>query len=1175
MKKLTKLLTLSLMSLGLVGCSRGNISSMLPDSSGQISDSTSSKPAPVSSKPTPVSSSTKEEDTSSSSSGKDVYDTPWNSKVVDMMVKYLGGNVLPYVNLGKGIGCSWNATAGTFGQLQFDEIEEYTTTLITDFKTAFQDAGYTITSTSTNTYTATNSTLGLTATLSRETGGTAKLVASYDEPFDVNDNTTDWEKDVKDDFKEYLDNHSVPYVYIGTSHPTAVWNASTFQLSIYGGKWNSAIVTKAEASFQAAGYTLSKNSDGKNLTTTIDVQDGCKMQISIYASGTSQRAIYDITFTQAYNPSIVTDWDTDTKDEMASYLHKHYPPVIYLGLKVCTTKFVSSTGVLTITGGSFNPLMIQDSKAAFEADDWTITKEDETCVYAQKDFSDGCRVHANLKNKNGTAILETRLVEKFVVPSAQTDWDEEAKKFLDKNLDGHAIPFFYMGVDEVSTSWSGTSRYGELTGDIFNEYMIDEAKKAFDAAGWTTTLGENNYGLTFNATITEEDGDVLTATMNAVSTSTKVKLRVEIDEAFSPLTGDDAKWDDDTQKYMKTNFHDFVLPYVYLGTKNAYSSYSSTTSTLTLTGNTWDNSIFTLFTTSLNDDATTNNRTWTVGDETDTTYGAVKTATYKNSEDNYSVSLRLYQNTSHHPVLTAKFADVFEIPQDGAWSDDTITTMKANLNENTIPFIYLGSSKPTVKTSSRTSMTSCIVITGGKWNNQVIPFAETALKADGYTTNIGKKNNVKEIQAIKTLDDGSQIRVEVFKNSSTIGSAASLEVYWDAPVTVTSGATAWDDTTKTALDSYLGTGHDVPYIDLGTGLKITPKETKHTTVIGMGYENLKIENVAFTSSYVTAASKTFESDGWKTTHFFNYSRYSEKLVAEKTFDDGFTARVALYAGSPAYKTGLSTVNMYITKYGKYDKTSHTSWSTKTTEVMTRNFNGEILPYVYLGADTELYSYDSSAKTLKISGETWSDTIFDDAKASLTADKNYTWTFNTDYYNGKERLLGTGVNNKTGSTFSIILYNYGSMTNNFSCDLPYMEVRYVQGFVNNSETQWDNNTLAYMQEALNDNIIPFFYIGNNVKCTFNYNGALTLTTEGWSDIIFENCENALKADTERTWTITYDPYGTWGKTLTANCATQDGGHLSLTLYHYNYTSSSEMSGSTTKYNQTKVEISYIF
>ena len=1164
-----------MMSLGLIGCSRGNVSSTLPDSSTPVSDSTSSKPAPVSSKPTPVSNSSKEE-ASSSSSSKDVYDTPWNSKVVDMMVKYLGGNILPYVNLGKGIGCSWNATAGSFGQLQFDEIEEYTTTLITDFKTAFQDAGYTITSTSTNTYTATNSTLGLTATLSRETGGTAKLVASYDEPFDVNDSTTDWGKDVKDDFKEYLDNHSIPYVYIGTTHPTAVWNASTFQLTIYGGKWNDSIATKADASFKAAGYTLSKNGDGKNLTTTIDVQDGCKMQISIYASGTSQRALYDITFTQAYNPSIVTDWDTDTKDEMANYLHKHYPPVIYLGLKVCTTKYVSSTGILTITGGAFNPLMIQDSKTAFEADDWTVTKEDDTCVYAQKEFSDGCRVHANLKNKNGTAILETRLVEKFVVPSAQTDWDEATKKFLDKNLDSHAIPFFYMGIDEVSTSWLGTSRYGELTGDIFNEYMIDEAKKAFDAAGWTTTLGENNYGLTFSATITEEDGDVLTATMNAVSTTTKAKLRVEIDEAFSPLTGEDAKWDDDTQKYMKNNFHDFVLPYVYLGTKNAYASYSSTSSTLTLTGNTWDDSIFTLFTTSLNDDATANNRTWTVGDETDTTYGPVKTATYKNGEDNYSVSLRLYQNISHHPVLTAKFADVFEIPQDGAWSDDTITTMKDNLNQNTIPFIYLGSSKPTVKTYSRTSMTSCISITGGKWNNQVIPFAETALKADGYEINIGKKNYAKEIQALKTLDDGSQIRVEVFKNSSTVGSAAVLEVYWDAPVTVTSGATSWDDTTKKALDSYLGAGHEVPYIDLGTGLKITPKETKHTTVIGMGYEWLKIENVAFTSSYVTAASKTLESDGWKTTHFFNYSRYSEKLVAEKTFDDGFTARVALYAGSPASKTGLTIANIYITKYNKYDKANHTAWSTKTSDVMTRNFNGEILPYVYLGADTELYSYDSSSKTLKISGETWSDTIFDDAKASLTADKNYTWTFNTDYYNGKERLLGTGVNSKTGSTFSVILYNYGGMTNNFSCDLPYMEVRYVQGFVNNSETQWDNNTLAYMQEALNDNIIPFFYIGNNVKCTFSYlSGALTLTTEGWSDIIFENCENALKADTERTWTITYDPYGTWGKTLTANCATKDGGHLSLTLYHYNYTSSSEMSSTTTKYNQTKVEISYIF
>lgn len=1166
-----------MMSLGLIGCSRGNVSSTLPDSSTPVSDSTSSKPAPVSSKPTPVSNSSKEE-ASSSSSSKDVYDTPWNSKVVDMMVKYLGGNILPYVNLGKGIGCSWNATAGSFGQLQFDEIEEYTTTLITDFKTAFQDAGYTITSTSTNTYTATNSTLGLTATLSRETGGTAKLVASYDEPFDVNDSTTDWGKDVKDDFKEYLDNHSIPYVYIGTTHPTAVWNASTFQLTIYGGKWNSVIASKAETAFATAGYDLNKANDNKTLTSTINLQDGCKMQISIYANGANQRAMYGITFTQAYNPSIVTDWDTDTKDEMANYLHKHYPPVIYLGLKVCTTKYVSSTGILTITGGAFNPLMIQDSKTAFEADDWTVTKEDDTCVYAQKEFSDGCRVHANLKNKNGTAILETRLVEVFSVPNTQTDWDTDAKKAMNDNLDNHPVPFFYMGLDEVRTTWSGTDKYLKITGDIFNEYMIDEAKKAFDAAGWTTTLGENNYGLTFSATITEEDGDVLTATMNAVSTTAKAELKIEIKEAFSPLTGEDAKWDADTQKYMKNNFHDFVLPYVYLGTKNIYYSYSSNEATLSLTGNTWDDSIFTLFTTSLNDDATTNNRTWTVGDETDKTYGPVKTATYKNDEDNYSVSLRLYQNVSHHPVLTAKFTDVFEIPENGAWNDETIKAMKENLNDNTIPYIYLGSTKPLMTLSSRNGMTKYIRIKGGKWNSQVTPMAKTALTADGFEILEQTKSNAKEIQALKTLDDGSQIRVEVYKFSTTLGSEATLDAYWDAQPSNVSGATDWDSTTKAELERYLGADHSVPFIELGTGTNMTATEKKRTPATiatSQSYDFLKFENVTFTSTYITRAAQTLKDDGWNVLHLFTNYAWSSRVIAEKTFTDGFTARISMYGVNMSKNATTTSVNMYITKYEKYDKTNQTTWSKKTLDLISNNFGSETLPYIYLGAKEETSYFDSTNHILKIAGGIWSDTIFDDAKASLTADKNYTWTFNTEYYYGKERLLATGVNQKTAGILSISIYNQGGATTNvYAFDNPYMEVRYTQGFVNNSETQWDNNTLAYMQEALNDNIIPFFYIGNNVKCTFSYlSGALTLTTEGWSDIIFENCENALKADTERTWTITYDPYGTWGKTLTANCDTKDGGHLSLTLYHYFKTSS--YSGGSSTNNQTKVEISYIF
>lgn len=96
MKKIAKLFTVTLLTLCAVSCTRNSDSQA--SSSSPISDSFStpkeSSETPVS---TPLSTPVTSDELSSptvSSSEKDIYDTPWSAKNVDMMIKYLGGNVL-------------------------------------------------------------------------------------------------------------------------------------------------------------------------------------------------------------------------------------------------------------------------------------------------------------------------------------------------------------------------------------------------------------------------------------------------------------------------------------------------------------------------------------------------------------------------------------------------------------------------------------------------------------------------------------------------------------------------------------------------------------------------------------------------------------------------------------------------------------------------------------------------------------------------------------------------------------------------------------------------------------------------------------------------------------------------------------------------------------------------
>lgn len=938
--------------------------------------------------------------------------TDWNDEAWAAMKKYLGGNVLPYVHLGKSIEVTYKSAATERSYLYLAGDLSINKSKIDEFTKAYSDAKWTITASGETTFEASNSSLGLSVSVKADAYEYVSVSAYYDEPYDET-KLTAWSDDIKSTFSSALDKHSdIPFVYLGTATPVAT--AGTKKVTILGGTWDEKIYTYAEKVFDAdTNWKVSKTASTK-ITATATMYDNCTVTVVItYGGKDYKKASCTISYTEGYYAGDYTDWPSSFDTYKTNNFDGHEIPAIYLGTKnpSYSTAKLSTDNTLTVNGGTYNAQCVTDAKALMEqkkADGWeyeATTINSYPGIIAYNEFSDDCRIIFTVgANGNSASNAKNTMVihyesKDYDGTTTQTDWPtavtEKFTQYFDSSIE---IPYVYLNTDAATASWTSASHTLTIEGQTgYNSTIAQKAETAFKAENWTTDLEWTINGLDFSATKTFANKDKVTATLSAVSTKgNKVRMTLKYEEAYhEPASG---SWPSAIEKSMQDYYNGYVLPYVYLGARTP--SYETTKSSLkhTIKGVAWDDQIFTSFKTALTKESedTTSPVTWTFAEEDTTKYGKQITATGTNSSDGFIFTVKVYKYTGDIPYLEMTAKEAFNPNAASDWTDDEKTTFN-KLFQNHLPtYTYLGTRNLTISTytNSLTKEGYYAKITGGDWDDSVTALAKTNLEKAGYTVQLYRGYyGGKELYAYLTNEDGTSFTYYLYKSASTSGKCAAYIFYDTAPTTDTVGD--WSDAVKTDMKTALG-GNVFPYISTGDTV-MTSKVSSSSP--GDGTIKLTFSGSGFTRTYLYNMMKTLKKDdeNWEFDFVYrNGAPSTENNIKKYGILKGSVEKADGSKYSFIFNCTSSLKAELNITYGAPTTSKPTAWDSDVQDDMKSMLNGTVLPYVYLGKEKVSSSVSTVNGYMKVSGGIWSDSMLTEAKAAFEADKSHTWTCGTDY-----------------------------------------------------------------------------------------------------------------------------------------------------------------------------------
>lgn len=1035
MKK-SKILLLSILTLTMVGCNN-RTSSDTSTTDDQISTTTSSVATSEKESSTVLTTSDTTSSTSSSSSisSSDPTDVGWNDDIRTAMLKYLGGQVIPYMECGYRSTVDWITNdKEDYGHLEIYGKKKYSTEFETQAKASLEADGYTpLTSALGVKYE--NTTKKLTVLIINDKDGDSNgyilIKVTYDEPYD-NTVTSSWESDVSSLMTSTF-GETIPYFYMGNKFPVASLNTSYqsgASLQISGGKYSDQFLTDAKTTLTSLNATITID-DGNMVKATYTSTLGTYTFTFLKANKGSNtgEGVYlcrlNVNFDENWNPT-GNSWSTDVSDMFSSMTDGHEIPYFYIGKKVPTVSS-SNQNQFTIYGGKWNDGVINECKTAITNSnnsftsstssaetEWVIQSESDTAaekIVAKKIFSDKCYITFTLEKLTDDIAILVKYGKAYV--SEMDDWPSSVKNYFDSALDGHSLPFVWMGSTSVNASkntW-GTEYLSIYTYSSFNSEIVPLYKSAFEADGWTSsTLNSKqldavgSYYQYVVYTKTMSDKCVLTVALKDESNSSysySTYMYAFIEETFEEPTGENAKYPDailnDFKSYFTytenetSSYEEF--PYVYLGSNKPTGQYNSTDKSYKITGGNYKDEVVDLAKAKFSDS------TWTLTESTDSDNNKVLKGTSSvNHGHNFEFELCSLNSKA---TLTIKYIESYDESKFTSWSTGDSTNPGTNYLINTnlglsIPNFYLGTVN---ETATYTSNYNQVKIVGGNYNSQIITNAYNTLNADAtnnqydtnstltsasWVMNYDLINGQKALKAVKTLSNGDHIRIKVFKQSSYVD-FINVEIYLDIHQTA-STTTSWSDDDKTALNAATGLTDAIPFFDVGGDYRIMQNQ-------GDSYCSFRMYN--YKNYYTYQIKDILVNDGWTIYKFDEfYNEYGAWLRAYKEVS-GRRIDINIKAGgNPSF---------YIYSTSLYQKKGSeglaTEWNDETKEKMN-GYLGEVLPYFDLGkyqtGTTSSYSGGSTALTM--SGSSYSDEMFADLTSIFTTSGYSTSTFHS---NGSE------------------------------------------------------------------------------------------------------------------------------------------------------------------------------
>ncbi len=433
----------------------------------------------------------------------------------------------------------------------------------------------------------------------------------------------------------------------------------------------------------------------------------------------------------------------------------------------------------------------------------------------------------------------------------------------------------------------------------------------------------------------------------------------EKDSSSSSSSKDDKpSWKDDIQDLMKKYLHGNVLPYTYLGSeRNLEYSYATTE---------YDYGILNILGTkayseTTNTELATSYLSEGYSEEERDDESILFT---KSTDENLHVK---FSKTSDGSILLNAYYDeeysLSSAPSD--YDSDLVAEME-NIYGEALPYVYLGLSYPSIKTTqvSQSYGRFEATLSGGKWTDQVLQDAKSTFDNLGYTTSIAGSQltaSGKSKISNNTFDITISPSLNGLESYNGPKKKIAMKVKMNESFDDTS-MTDWPSRVKTDIDSYLDQ-HEIPFVYLGT----RALQSYYSSVS----DTLEIRGKLYEDSILQKAKASFESaaNPWTVT-MNSTTRY---LKAEKTFSDGckMTSEISYDTTYSYTKMILSIERSYNIPEGKDE------WSKSTIKEMNTNL-GEVLPYLYLNEENDYADWDEEESTLTIIGGIFTSKIFDKA-----------------------------------------------------------------------------------------------------------------------------------------------------------------------------------------------------
>lgn len=808
MKKLPKLIFLCLTSLLTVGCNRNDSSMSNPVSSTPCSEkettdnketSTPEESFPIISSPDTGISSSEVSSEPEESSSSVVTGPQWKSSVKDLMLKHFEGQVVPFLDIGD-YSAEWVDTALkstthleiTGDAFDSSKLDEFNTTLTAD--------GYTITKDTSSELIAKKD--KLTVTVSKGTDEGFLVSINYMETYNANHTFTAYDNDALADMDASLNNHRLPFVYLGSSTQYVTYDANIKMMKVFGFQFDTKIINDAKKAYSDAGWTSSENG-GKFVFTKDFADDNTTLTstFSVFNPASDDRYCFTVTVRETFNPNVATDWPNDFKKDCRYMCDGHVVDYFYLGTANPIYTTDEALHKITIEGGLYNPSNIALVKTTLAGKGYEVSETNGFYgkgVKATKTFDDGCSLVVLVEPPMSTSTTieaTVTFIPKLVLPSAdKLVWPKDVADSMKKNLNGNVIPYVYLGSEDVTADYDHDYCTMEVktksTGTFSTPNIVTNAASVLKADGWTVTIsGTNRFGDSIKAEKTFKDGDVIKIALESVSSDSRATLKIQFIEAYVANFNGNYSMDKtnpgeedttSTQHTIDENFEGHTLPYIYLGAKNLYSSYNDSNSTLTIYGGLWNENIIPEAKKKFVEDSTT---TWTFVDNA-TTKDDLKTATEFTAtatfEDGATMTATINKpedGTTNFPYRAVKMKVAFKSAY-GTTKTDWDAGTKAEFAKlglpttEKIPFFYLGSDDYYAQKSGGVTESENYVKVMGfdDFDKRIVRDFKTAFTAASYEIYEDTINDEPCASAIKLVKDAS---------GKELGAIRAEVLYWD------------------------------------------------------------------------------------------------------------------------------------------------------------------------------------------------------------------------------------------------------------------------------------------------------------------------------------------------------------------------------------------------------------